>query len=108
MTGQTADISNIFEYDWYEWFIFRDNNTSFPDDKLTLGRYLGPATDVGSAMCYKILKAGGQVAFQNTVWYLTLEGRADPEHKKLRDDFDTHVTNRLGGAATIKTSKHLI
>ena len=31
-----------------------------------------------------------------------LTGCADPEHKKLRDDFDTHVTNRLGVAATIK------
>ena len=31
-----------------------------------------------------------------------LTGCADPEHKKLRDDFDTHVTDHLGAAATMK------
>ena len=50
MTGQMVDISNICEYDWYEWVMFPDNTTSFPDDKLTLGRYLGPATDSRSAL----------------------------------------------------------
>ena len=48
MIGQTADISNICEYDWYEWVMFLDNVTSYPEDKRTLGRYLGPAIDVGS------------------------------------------------------------
>ena len=51
MTGQTADISNICEYDWYEWIMFRDNKASYPHEKQTLGRYLGPAIDVGSSMC---------------------------------------------------------
>ena len=59
MTRQTADISNICEYDLYEWVMFRDNTNSFPDDKRALVRYLGPATDVGSPMCYKILKPDG-------------------------------------------------
>ena len=36
---------------------------------------------------------------------LTLEERAEPEHKTLRDDFDTHFTNRLGAAETIKDSE---
>ena len=102
MTAQMADISNICEYDWYEWVMFRDNTTSFPDDKQTLGRYLGPATDIGYALCHKILKADGQVACETTVRSLTLEEHAEPEQRKLRDDFDTHVTDRLGAAATIK------
>ena len=34
--------------------------------------------------------------------YLTLEKCADPEHKNMRGEFDTHVTNQLGGATTIK------
>ena len=78
MTGQTADNRNICDYDWYEWFMFRDNTTSFPDDKQTLGRYLGPSTDVGFAICYNILKADVQVSCQTTVRSLTLEECADP------------------------------
>ena len=71
MTGQTADISNLCEYEWYEWVMFRDALASYPDDPLTLGKYLGPAIDVGSAMTYRILKANGQVVCRTTVRPLT-------------------------------------
>jgi len=50
MTGSTADISHIAEFGWYDWVMYRDNIPSYPDDKLILGRYLGPATDVGLAL----------------------------------------------------------
>ena len=63
MTGLTADISNICEYNWYEWVMFRDNTASYSEEKQTLGRYLGPAIDVGSSMCYKILKANREIAY---------------------------------------------
>ncbi len=56
MTGSTANISHICEFGWYDWGMFRDNLPTFPDNKLILGRYLGPATDVGSALTAKILK----------------------------------------------------
>ena len=101
MTRQTADNSNICEYDWYEWVMFRDNTTSYPDDKLSLGRYIGPETDVGSAMWYKILRADGQIVCHTTVRSLTLSELADPEHEKLRTYFNTHITDRLGAAATM-------
>ena len=53
-------------------------------------------------MCYKIIKTDGQVSCQTTVRSLTLEDHADPEQKKLRDEFDSYVTNWLGAAATMK------
>jgi len=61
MSRSTADISNICEFAWFDWVMFRDNVPTYPDDKLILGRYLGPAIDVGSAMTMKILKQNGQV-----------------------------------------------
>ena len=60
MKGTTADISHIAECGWYDWVMFRDNVPSYPDDKLILGRYLGPAVDTGSALTAKILKDNGQ------------------------------------------------
>jgi hypothetical protein len=45
MTGNTANISHIAEFGGYDWVMFRDSNPSFPDDKLILGCYLGPAID---------------------------------------------------------------
>jgi hypothetical protein len=53
MTSSTAEISHICEFAWFDWVMFRDNIPTFPEDKLIFGRYLGPATDVGSALTAK-------------------------------------------------------
>jgi hypothetical protein len=60
MTGSTANISHICEFCWYGKVMFRDNVPTFPDIKSTLGQYLGPATNVGSALTAKILKSNEQ------------------------------------------------
>ena len=73
MTGSTADISHISEFGWYDWVMFRDNTPTYPDDKLILGRYLGPATDVGSALTAKILKSNSQFVCWSTLRHLTTE-----------------------------------
>jgi hypothetical protein len=57
MAGNTAKISHIAEFGWYDWAVFRDNEPFFPDDKLILGCYLGPAIDTGSALTANILKS---------------------------------------------------
>ncbi len=59
MMENTTGISNITEFGWYDWVMFRDNEPSYPDDKLILGRYLGPAIDTGSALTAKILISNG-------------------------------------------------
>ncbi len=53
MTSSTANISHICEFGWYDWVMFRDNVPMFPDVKLTLRGYLGPAINVGSALTTK-------------------------------------------------------
>ncbi len=37
MTGDTPDISNIAEFAWFDWVMFRDNVSAYPDYKMTLG-----------------------------------------------------------------------
>ncbi len=59
MTGSTADISHICKFAWFDWVMLRDNIPTFPEEKLILWHYLGPATDVGSALTAKILKSNG-------------------------------------------------
>ena len=54
MTGNTTNISHIAEFGWYNWVMFHDNEPSYPDDKLILGHYLGPAIDTGLALMAKI------------------------------------------------------
>jgi hypothetical protein len=75
MKGGTADISQICEFAWYDWVKFCDtvNTIAFPNDKSTLGRYLGPATDIGLVLTAKILKQNGQYVCRLTLCHLTPE-----------------------------------
>ena len=95
MTRSTADISHICEFGWYDWVMFWDNVPSFPDNKLVLGRYLGPATDVGSALTAKILKSNGQTVCRSTLRHLNDEELHCPIQKELHRSFDESMTHHL-------------
>ena len=53
--------------------MFRDDHVQYPAENLVLGRYLGPARDVGPAITEKILKLNGEVVPRSTLRDLTLE-----------------------------------
>jgi hypothetical protein len=99
MTGSTADISHISEFGWYDWVMFRDNILTYPDDKLILGRYLGPVTDVGSALTAKILKSNGQFVCRSTLQHLTNGELQCQVHTEMRTAFDRGILDTLGPAA---------
>jgi hypothetical protein len=99
LTGSTADISLICQFGWYDWVMFRDTTPSYPDDSVVLGRYLGPATDVGSALMAKILKANGQVVYRSTLRHLTPDELIEPAHIACRNNFDTGIMTALGSSA---------
>ena len=54
MSGETSNISQCCELEWFEWVMFEMKLPPFPDDVLKLGHYLGPDIDVGPAMTTKI------------------------------------------------------
>ncbi len=100
MTGSTANISHICEFGWYDWVMFRDNVPMFPDVKLTLGRYLGPATNVGSALTTNILKANEQTVCRSTLRHLNDEEIHCPIHQEICRVFNDTITHHLGPNAT--------
>ena len=100
MTGSTADISHISEFGWYDWVMFRDNTPTYPDPKLILGRYLGPATDIGSALTAKILKSNGQFVCRSTLRHLTDDEIQCQAHIAMRTAFDRSINETLGPSAT--------
>eukprot|EP00980_Cylindrotheca_fusiformis_P019051 scaffold6423_cov89-Cylindrotheca_fusiformis.AAC.1 len=59
VTGEQGDISNLCQYDWYDWCYFRDQGQAFPFAKERLGRVLGPARGEGNEMSQWILKDNG-------------------------------------------------
>ncbi len=85
MKGGTADISQICEFAWYDWVMFRNtvNTIAFPDKRLTLGRYLGPAINIGSALTAKILKQNGQYVCRSTLRHLRRQRRPSVRSRLL-------------------------
>jgi hypothetical protein len=96
--GGTADISQVCKFAWYDWVMFHDtvNTIAFPDKRLTLGRYLGPATDVGLALTAKILKQNGQYFCRSTLRHLTPEETLCTAQIAARLHFDNMITKRIG------------
>ena len=59
MLGSTANISNLCQFDWFDWVVFWDTVPTFPVNTHILDRYLGPVINVGSALTAKIIKQNG-------------------------------------------------
>ena len=96
VTGEQGDISNLAQYDWYEWCYYRDNTQAFPLNREVLGRTLGPARGQGNEMCQWILKANGNIIPRRSHRPLTVaETHSDVEQKK-RDLFDRLIEERWG------------
>lgn len=100
MTGETADISQISEYEFYQWVMFRDTTAPFPEDDKILGRWLGPSIDIGPAMSAKILKSNGEIVHRSTFRELTQEELESEEGKVARRLFDEQIALKLGQPST--------
>ncbi len=68
--------------------------------KFILGQYLGPATNVGSALTAKILKSNGQTLCRLTQRHLKDKEIHCPIHQEMCRVFDETVANHLGPNAT--------
>ncbi|KAI2505177.1 Reverse transcriptase (RNA-dependent DNA polymerase) [Fragilaria crotonensis] len=96
VSGETADISPLVQFGWYEWVMFRDTSVTYPDEAMVLGRDLGPAIDIGPAMTRKVLKANGEVVYRSTVRSLTPDEIADATARTAREKF-TESVNKIFG-----------
>ena len=76
--GEEGDISNIFQFGWFEWVYFRENTGKFPFPSHVLGRCFGTAKNEGNEMSQLVLKLNGKIVPQQTMRKLT------------RDEFDRY------------------
>ena len=44
MHGMSSDISDICDFEFYEWVMFNDSQATFPETKFQVGRWLGPVS----------------------------------------------------------------
>ena len=96
VSGETADISPLAQFKWYECVLFRNTSVMYPDAAMVLGRHLGPAIDIGPAMRRKILKSNGKVVYRSTVRALTPDKMADETMSQNHKDVTDNVNAVLG------------
>lgn len=94
--NEEGDLSNICQYQWYEWCYYREQNAAFPFNKEVLGRVLGPARGEGNEMAQWILKANGNVVPRRSHRPLQTSELHSPSEEKKRRIFDALIERRWG------------
>ena len=100
ITCQTADISPYVEHGFYDWVMAFDQTQGYPNQKEILGRWLGPAHNVGPEICSKTLKSNSQILYTSMYRTLMEAELKDPKHAKRHQLYDLMVHEKLGEPTT--------
>jgi len=100
LTGQIADISDLVDFGWYEWVIYRVEGQKFPYQHQKLGRCLGPANNAGNAMSQWVLTITGDVMPIQTLRKLTKSEIFNPSMQLRMKEYDLKIRNRYGDSMT--------
>ena len=89
--GERVDITEYLDFSFWDRVWFWDD----PDEPPCIGRWLGVAHRVGSALCYYVIKSNGQIEARSTVQHMTYDDIAKPGIKKQVETFDEQLSERL-------------
>ena len=96
ISSQTGDISSLCEFEWFEWVMIFKQKENYPDDKMFIGRWLGPAIDVVTSMTYNILRPDGGYVCRSTLRSWTSNEEAKPVRMSERVSFMMHINSYIG------------
>ena len=96
--GNTPDISEYAQFEWYQYVWYHDPKVRFPDDPKKLGRWIGVAHDIGSPMTFWILPASCIVIARSTVFPLSQDELADPLVQTRLVELDLAVAEKIGNS----------
>ena len=112
ITGETPDISEYHDFEFYDWVLYRGNAGL---GEVQLARWLGVSHRVGRLMSYWLLTESGIPISATTVQRMTNDERASDEMKRrieqyderLKDVFETQSAEITRGLEDIPSS-HII
>ena len=99
--GSQGDISSICNFGWYEWIYYRDKESSFPENKLKLGRVLGPIPNEGNEMAQAILTSKGTIIPRRSLRKLLVSELHSESEKRKRQLYDDIIRKKLGDSMTL-------
>ena len=96
--GEEGEISNICQFQFYEWCYYYDSANGFPQHCLVLGRVLGPSVGVGNKMAHRILKGNGRFVSRRSSRQLRTNEIYNNNKEKKRKVFDELIELRWGSS----------
>ena len=94
--GNTPDISEYVEFEFYDFCWYWDTPQSYPHEKKSLGRWLGVAHRVGQSMVFYVMNANGKVIARSTVSPLEPSDYDVSETKNRMQTLDETVKKSIG------------
>ena len=101
--GYTPDISEYVTFKWYDWVWFHEPNNP---DKQEIGRWLGPAHNVGQGLAYNVLSQTGKVRMRSTVSAITNEEMNNIEIQRQMQHFTTSMESVKGNFSNSMLSNY--
>ena len=98
LKGDTADISHLVEFGWYDW-VWHKSPEDESKQNIRLGRYCGPSFEIGEAMCSMILSDSAEFLHRTSVYPLSpeeLESEAIKEKQRAFTDKLNEALKRKG------------
>ena len=95
LLGDTADISHLAEFGWYDW-VWYLSPEDIKMERKSLGRYVGPSTDIGDALCARILTEKGRFVSRTSVFPLTEEEQRSEAVKERQEQYELSLKEALG------------
>jgi hypothetical protein len=95
LTGNTPDISEYLEFEWYQPIWVYDT-TAFPEQRRTIGRWIGVAHRIGQAMCYWILPPSGIPIVRSTVQPISKDELVTRDVMEQLHEYNIAIAANLG------------
>jgi hypothetical protein len=94
LTGNTPDISEFLEYEWYQpvWYY---EPTAFPEQRKHLARWIGVAHRVRQAMCYWLLPESGIPIARTTIQAVKKDEFNTASFEQILKTFDQKIEDKL-------------
>lgn len=96
MTGNTADVSHIVNFTFYEWIWYHTPGDTGVKTRMQLGKWCGPSFDVGDALCYAVINSKGSILHKTSVFPLKDEELRSEHIKAMKSEWETELKAKLG------------
>ena len=92
VTNYTPDISEYVAFTWYQWYWYFDEDRR----NKSLCRWIGPANNIGQAMCLFVIIENGEYLARSSVIEVDKLAMQTPELQSQMEKFTSNLQSKIG------------